>query len=68
MSITEDNGHKCKCSIIVVPKKMLGFIKSSLNTDKIERDISDILGMNNVEIEFLNITVEKFTTSYSRYK
>ncbi|MBA2858043.1 hypothetical protein HNP93_000744 [Methanococcus maripaludis] len=68
MSITEDNGYKCKCSIIVVPKKMLGFIKSSLNTDKIERDISDILGMNNVKIEFLNITVEKFTTSYSRYK
>ncbi|MBA2852839.1 hypothetical protein HNP89_000776 [Methanococcus maripaludis] len=68
MSITEDNGYKCKCSIIVVPKKMLGFIKSSLNTDKIEKDISDILGMNNVEIEFLNITVEKFTTSYNRYK
>jgi len=68
MSLTEDNGHKCKCSIVVVPKKMLGFIKSSLNTDKIKKEISDILTLNSVEIEFLNITVEKFTTSYNRYK
>uniref|UniRef100_A9AAV6 Uncharacterized protein n=1 Tax=Methanococcus maripaludis (strain C6 / ATCC BAA-1332) TaxID=444158 RepID=A9AAV6_METM6 len=68
ISLNQDNGTKCKCSIIVVPKKMLGFIKSSLNTDKIKKEISDILTLKNVEIEFLNLTVEKFTTSYNRYK
>ncbi|MBA2862005.1 DUF2226 domain-containing protein [Methanococcus maripaludis] len=68
MSLNQDNGNKCKCSIVVVPKKLLGFIKGSLNTDKIKKEISEILTMNNVEIEFLNITVEKFTTSYSKYR
>ncbi|WP_459202599.1 DUF2226 domain-containing protein [Methanococcus sp. CF] len=68
LSIVEDDGYSCKCSIVVVPKKMLGFIKGNLNTDKLKKDISDMLTLNDIKIEFLNINVEKFTTSYSKYK
>lgn len=68
LKLTNKNGYVANCSITVVPAKMFGFIKSNLDTEKIKKDVSEILNSNKIKIDFLNVNVEKFTTSFSKYK
>ncbi|ABR54227.1 conserved hypothetical protein [Methanococcus vannielii SB] len=63
LKIKNEDGYVANCSITIVPAKMFGIIKSNPDIEKIKKYVFEIINTYNIKIDFLNVKVDKITTS-----